>query len=124
MDKQQNQYRRSKNRQTVDAESQPNEVFKQNACHTGAHNIAQVKTQVGQRIGLFPLGGGGIIRIQRIVGGDPQNKVYKLTSFSGKSGDIADPWYTGNFDETYENVLDGCKGFLQTLLESGELYRK
>jgi len=58
--------------------------------------------------------------INRIFGGDPEGKVYKFLSFGSDGRDIADPWYTGNFDETYEDVLEGCEGFLAYLLEHGE----
>lgn len=51
----------------------------------------------------------------RIIASDPQNKVGKLLSFAGESGDIADPWYTGNFDETYDDVLRGCTALLEKL---------
>jgi len=51
--------------------------------------------------------------LNRIIGGDPDNKVYKLLEFAGKSGDIADPWYTGNFDETWDDVLEGCEALLK-----------
>ncbi len=51
----------------------------------------------------------------RIIGSDPEGKVSKLLSFAGESGDIADPWYTGNFDETYDDVLRGCRGLLERL---------
>ena len=53
-----------------------------------------------------------IKNIMRIIGNDPAGKVSKLLSFAGESGDIADPWYTGNFDETYDDVLRGCKGLV------------
>lgn len=46
----------------------------------------------------------------RIVGSDKDGKVRKLNEFSGRSGDIADPWYTGDFDKTYDDVLAGCLG--------------
>ena len=52
--------------------------------------------------------------IARIVD-DKDGKVSKLLNYAGESGDIADPWYTGNFDETYEDVLRGCKGLLKYL---------
>lgn len=55
-----------------------------------------------------------IRNIGRIVE-DKDNKVSKLLSFAGETGDIADPWYTGNFDETYDDVLRGCKGLLKYL---------
>lgn len=49
--------------------------------------------------------------IIRIVGNDIENKVYKLLDFSNNTRDIADPWYTGNFDKTYEDILEGCEAF-------------
>ena len=54
-----------------------------------------------------------------IAGGDPDGKIYKLLSFAGKSGDIADPWYTGNFDETYDDVLEGCQALLEKIINDG-----
>ena len=39
----------------------------------------------------------------------------KLLSFAGSERDIADPWYTGNFDETYDDVLEGCTALLKSL---------
>lgn len=51
----------------------------------------------------------------RICGGDSKGKIYKLLSFAGEGGDIADPWYTGNFDITYDDVVRGCKGLLESI---------
>ena len=51
----------------------------------------------------------------RIIGSDKDGKVMKLLSFAGEGGDIADPWYTGNFDDTYDDVLRGCEGLLREL---------
>lgn len=62
-----------------------------------------------------------IRNMNRIAGGDPESKIYKLPSFAGLGKDIADPWYTGNFDETYEDVLEGCKAFIKYLEEEGRL---
>ena len=53
--------------------------------------------------------------IMRIIGSDPENKVSKLLDFSG-GGDIADPWYTGNFDDTFRDVLEGCEALLNKCL--------
>lgn len=60
-----------------------------------------------------------IRNINRIIGnGDPAGKVYKLLDFTKRKGeDIADPWYTGNFDETYTDVDEGCRGLLEYLLD-------
>lgn len=56
-----------------------------------------------------------IRNMQILFGGDEKNKVYKLLEFAGEYGDIADPWYTGNFDDTYDDVLKGCTGLLNKL---------
>lgn len=50
--------------------------------------------------------------MRRLFGGDPAGKIYKLLEFAGREGDIADPWYTGDFDATYDDVVDGCVGLL------------
>ena len=57
-----------------------------------------------------------IRNMERIAGGDPENKIHKLLEFAGKTRDIADPWYTGNFDATYEDVMEGCRGLLSSLV--------
>ncbi|MGF6376057.1 protein-tyrosine phosphatase [Clostridiales Family XIII bacterium PM5-7] len=49
--------------------------------------------------------------IRRIIGEDTAQKVYKLLEFAGQDRDIADPWYTGNFDETYDDIVEGLEGF-------------
>ena len=46
---------------------------------------------------------------------DPAHKIVRLLSYAGKTRDIADPWYTGNFDQTYEDILEGCTAFLQAI---------
>ena len=50
-----------------------------------------------------------------IIRRDPENKVHMLLEYAGERREIADPWYTGNFDETYEDLIRGCTGFLQYL---------
>lgn len=50
--------------------------------------------------------------MRRIAGGDPEGKIHKLLDFSGRGGDIADPWYTGNFDVTFNDVMEGCRALL------------
>lgn len=51
--------------------------------------------------------------IDRIIGSDTDNKVYLLLDFTSRKGQsIADPWYTGNFDVTYDDIEEGCIGFL------------
>lgn len=52
----------------------------------------------------------------RIAGGDPEHKIHKLLEYAGSGRAIADPWYTGNFDVTYADIMEGCEAFLSTLL--------
>ena len=54
--------------------------------------------------------------LMRIIGGDPKHKVHGLLDFSSDPRDIADPWYTGNFDVTYEDIAEGCRDFLQYVM--------
>ena len=51
----------------------------------------------------------------RILGGDPDKKVHLLLEYAGKNRGIADPWYTGDFGKTYEDIVEGCEGFLKQL---------
>ena len=62
-----------------------------------------------------------IRNLNRMLKHDPEGKVYKLLSFAGSGRDIADPWYTGDFDETYRDVEEGSEGFLNYLREKGEI---
>ena len=49
----------------------------------------------------------------RIFGGDPENKVCRLLDLTDCPRDIADPWYTGNFDITWDDIVEGCEAFLK-----------
>lgn len=67
---------------------------------------------------LIGMDSANIRNMQRIAGGDPEGKIFRLLSFAGKERDIADPWYTGNFDETYQDIVEGLEGLLQYLTGS------
>ena len=54
-----------------------------------------------------------IRNIERIVGEDKDHKISLLLSYSGIDRDISDPWYTGNFDATWNDVVKGCTGLLE-----------
>lgn len=53
--------------------------------------------------------------LRRLVFPEDREKIHKLPEFAGETRDIADPWYTGNFDETYDDVLRGCTALLEKL---------
>jgi len=54
-------------------------------------------------------------RMQRICGGDPEGKMSRLMDFTSRPGDVADPWYTGDFEATWQDVCEGCRGLLERL---------
>ena len=51
--------------------------------------------------------------MKRILGEDTDNKMHFLLEYAGLNRDIADPWYTDNFDETYDDVVTGCTALLK-----------
>ena len=58
--------------------------------------------------------------IERIIGKDTENKVFMLLDFTERKGQsIADPWYTGNFDVTYDDIKEGCEGLVEYIKELG-----
>lgn len=56
--------------------------------------------------------------MRRICGGDPDGKLSLLLDFTKRPGDVADPWYTGDFDATWRDVLAGCEGLLVRVTQS------
>ena len=56
-----------------------------------------------------------LANMRRMLGGDPAGKLSLLLDFTRRPGDIADPWYTGDFDRTYDDILEGCQGLLASL---------
>lgn len=53
--------------------------------------------------------------LKRISGPDTENKIKYLMSFAHQDRDVADPWYTGNFDETWRDISEGCKALLKAV---------
>ena len=56
-----------------------------------------------------------IRNMTRTCGGDPDGKIKMLLDYTDRPGDVADPWYTGNFDATWRDCLEGCTALLETL---------
>ena len=56
-----------------------------------------------------------IRNMQRMCGGDPEGKIHRLLDFTNRPGDVADPWYTGDFTATWRDCLEGCQALLQAL---------
>ena len=56
-----------------------------------------------------------IRNMQSLFGGDSDNKIYLLLDFTSRGGNISDPWYTGNFESTWQDVTAGCAGLFDML---------
>lgn len=59
--------------------------------------------------------------MRKIAGGDPEGKLCLLMNYTDHPRDVADPWYTRNFDETWRDVNEGCRGLLDQLRREGLL---
>lgn len=59
-----------------------------------------------------------IVNMKKILGGDPKGKIKRLLEYTKNARDIKDPWYTGDFDETYQDVYEGCKELLDYILSN------
>ena len=53
--------------------------------------------------------------MNRLWGGDREGKLHLLLDYTSRPGDVADPWYTGDFESTWRDVLEGCRGLLEHL---------
>ena len=50
--------------------------------------------------------------IRRIIPDDPDGKIHLLMAYTGTGRDVADPWYTGDFEEAFQDILEGCEGMI------------
>ncbi len=89
------------------------EIFRKYHIPCIGHNAVQMEKNDYQEYDyLIGMDTANIRNMNRICGGDPEGKIYKLMAFAGSSRDVADPWYTGDFEVTYRDVLAGCEGLL------------
>ena len=76
----------------------------------------QLKAQDYENYDLFIcMDSANVRNATRILNGDKNGKIKKLLSFVGREADVADPWYSGDFETTYDDVLKGCLALLETL---------
>ena len=65
---------------------------------------------------LIGMDRGNLRNMRRICGGDPEGKIRLLLDYTDRPGEVADPWYTGDFEAAWRDVSAGCRGLLKTLL--------
>ena len=66
---------------------------------------------------LIGMDSANLRNMRRICGGDPGGKISMLMDYTSRPGDVADPWYTGDFEVTWRDVMAGCKGLLEKLTD-------
>ena len=81
----------------------------------GAHAARQMTRADYDRYDLLiGMDSANIRNMTRICGGDPKGKIHRLLDYTAHPGDVADPWYTGDFSATWRDVLEGCTALLKT----------
>ena len=85
----------------------------------GSHRARQMAAADYDRFDLLTgMEESNLRAMRRIAGGDPAGKIHKLLDYTRRGGDIADPWYTGDFDATFDDVWEGCQALLAWCLEN------
>ena len=65
---------------------------------------------------IVVMDGANLRNTLRVFGGDPEGKVRKLLDFTGRGGDVADPWYTRDFTAAERDIDDGCKALIRAMM--------
>ena len=97
------------------------ELAKHGISCEGKRAVQITKADYGKYDYILGMEERNIRNILRIVGKDPEHKVKLFLDYSDHPRDIADPWYTGNFESTYRDVVEGCEGFLLYLEREGRI---
>ena len=88
--------------------------LKKHGIDPGQKRAVQLKKEDYDKYALFVVMDGNNLRgAIRIFGTDPENKLCRMMDFTSRVGDVADPWYTGDFSTTYRDIYDGCLGLLE-----------
>ena len=91
-------------------------MLRQKGIPFGAHRARQVTREDYRKIDyIVVMEQYNLPRLMRIIGSDPENKVYRLLDFTASPGDIEDPWYSGNFEKVFEQIKKGCVALLQQI---------
>jgi len=82
----------------------------------GDHRSRQVTRADYEKFDLIiGMDNANIRNLRRMLKDDPEGKIHKMLEYTDRPGDVADPWYTGDFDATWEDVYEGCTGLLAQL---------
>lgn len=82
----------------------------------GKHAVQVTKRDYEHYDLLLVMDSNNIRNLRRVIGEDTQNKVHLMLDYTERNGEsIADPWYTGDFDVTYNDIMEGLAGLLEQL---------
>lgn len=82
----------------------------------GSHRARQVRrAEYGEWDHIIYMDAENARGLHRIFGEDPDGKITRLLDWAARPGDVADPWYTGDFDATYRDVIEGCTALFERL---------
>ncbi len=73
---------------------------------------------------LIGMDGANLKNMQRILGEDKKKKCHLLLDYTDDPRDIADPWYTGNFQKTFQDIDKGCRALLKTILQNQQMIER
>lgn len=83
---------------------------------SGKYAVQMEKQDYGKYDYILGMDKYNISNMLRILGGDPDGKVRRLMDFTSRPRDVADPWYTGDFDATYDDIMEGCEALLSYII--------
>ena len=98
------------------------ELAKHGISCSGKRAVQLKKSDYGKYDYLLGMDSWNMRNMMRILRSDPEGKVKRFLDYSDNPRDIADSWYTGNFQVTYEDIVEGCEMFLKYLRENGEIF--
>ena len=91
------------------------ELAKHNISCEGKRAVQLKKSDYAAFDYLIAMDTHNVRNIMRIIGSDKDDKVTKLMSYTSRGGDVADPWYSGDFETCYNDICEGCCGLLEYL---------
>ena len=92
------------------------ELAKHNISCEGKRAVQLKKSDYESYDYLIAMDTNNVRNIMRIIGSDKDDKVRKLMSYTTRGGDVADPWYSGDFETCYNDIYEGCCGLLEKLI--------
>ena len=94
------------------------ELAKHGISSDGKYSIQLKASDYNEQDLLIGMDSANIRNMHRMLGGDPDSKIIKFMTFAGEDRDVADPWFTGNFDVTYRDVVSGCSKIIEYIKEN------